>query len=164
MADLQPGSFASGQAEPVVVIAQASVESPNRTAVAKPWAPRPAVLPNVGFQRIRRVPGLPQACIDLFKSHSPLCVAGVLQSFAEGFQHLALSVDAGDTFVDAYANTTFYVAYYIYDCGRDQIHVRWLDASVGRGRNDAELLALARQLASYLGGGTNLRLIEIPAE
>ncbi|NJM05017.1 hypothetical protein HC891_00490 [Candidatus Gracilibacteria bacterium] len=164
MADLQPSSFDLLSTElPAKVTTSASRLSSGATA-AKPWAPRPATLPNAGYQRIRRTPGLPQACIDLFKNHAPLCIASVLQSFDEGFQHIALNIDETDSIIDAYANTTFYVAYYIYERSRDQIRVRWLNAAVGYGRNDAELLALVRQLASYLGGGTNLRLIEIPVE
>lgn len=164
MADMQSNAIDTPHAELLVQLVSAETPTSTTVAPAKRWAPRPATLPNAGFQRIRRTPGLPQACIDLFKSHGLLRIASVLQSFDEGFTHAALDEKDADSFVDVYANTTFHVAYLIRDCGRDQIQVRWLNAAVGRSRNDGELLALARQIATYLGGGTNLRLIEIPAE
>ncbi len=103
-----------------------------------------------------------EARIDLFESHAFMKVAAVLQSFNEGFTHVYFDRVSGNTILsDEYENAKFHITYCLCEAQRDQLWVRWVQRNTRHG--DAELLALARQIAHLLGGGTNLRLVDIAA-
>lgn len=106
-----------------------------------------------------------EACVDLFHNHALDRMTALLQSFNEGFVHVSFDRQITETIlIDEYDNQLFHVEYHLRDDDRDQVRIRWSDCLGSRDRNDAELLALARQIADLLGGGTNLRLREIAVE
>jgi hypothetical protein len=101
------------------------------------------------------------ACIDLYHSHALDRIGALLQSFNEGFVHCVFDAsEQQGLLIDEYANNRFRVAYLLREEGHDQIQVRWAENDACFKGSDTELLALARQIASLLGGGTNLRFWE----
>lgn len=114
-------------------------------------------------ERRKHMPPLPggiEARVELFHSHAFTCIAAVLQSFDEGFSHTYFDriVDTA-LLSEEFANDTFRVAYCLNETGRDEVRVAWNQQVSATNHGDAELLALARQVAHLLGGGTNLRLV-----
>jgi hypothetical protein len=106
------------------------------------------------------VPPGPEARIELFHSHAFTYVSGILQSFGEEFHHVSFDgLEDGEMLSDEYENNRFHVTYCLREQRRDELRVRYGTIS-GSQHGDAELLALARQLAHLLGGGTNLRLVD----
>jgi hypothetical protein len=106
-----------------------------------------------------------EACVELYHSHALDRVAGLLQSFNEGFTHVMFDrTQSETTLCDEYENAVFHVEYRLCEEQRDQLRVSWAAQAADPRHSDAELLALARQIADQLGGGTNLRLIEVPTE
>lgn len=106
------------------------------------------------------VPPGPEACIELFHSHAFTYVSGILQSFGEEFHHVSFDgLEDAEMLSDEYENSRFHVTYCLREQRRDELRVRYGPIS-GSKHSDAELLALARQLAHLLGGGTNLRLVD----
>jgi hypothetical protein len=101
------------------------------------------------------------ACIDLYHSHALDQIGALLQSFNEGFVHCVFDAsDQQGSLIDEYENDRFRVAYLLREEGHDQIQVSWAENDTCLKGSDTELLALARQIASLLGGGTNLRFWE----
>jgi hypothetical protein len=102
------------------------------------------------------------ACIDLYQSHALERVYSVLQSFNEGFVRSVIDASPAqeDELIDIYTSERFYIAYRMREGKRDQLQVSWLNGGREGKHSDAELLALARQIASLLGGGTNLHFWE----
>ncbi len=102
-----------------------------------------------------------EARIDLFQSHAFWKVELLLKSFDEGFKQVYFDrIDSAGVLSDEYDNGIFNVAYCLHDHGRDEVWISWSDELDRRGHRDEELVALARQIAHLLGGGTNLRLLE----
>jgi hypothetical protein len=111
----------------------------------------------------RRIPYVSEgveARVELYQSHALTQVETLLRSFDEGFIHVFFDRDDGeDVLCDEYENADFHVTYRMREHKRDELRVRWVGKKSSRVHCDAELLALARQLAYMLGGGTNLRLV-----
>ncbi|MCU0494315.1 MAG: hypothetical protein MUD01_22230 [Chloroflexaceae bacterium] len=102
-----------------------------------------------------------EARIDLHHSHAFMKVSAILTSFNEGFIHAEFDrLEGIDILTDEYENARFHVTYCLHEQGRDEVRVRWMPQVPQQDRDDNELLALARQIAHLLGGGTNLRLLD----
>ncbi len=128
------------------------------------WRPEQQTEPTSGFQR-QAWTTRTEACVELYHSHALDRVAALLQSFNEGFTHVMFDRIQSETILsDEYASTAFHVEYRLCEQQRDQLRISWADQAADHRHSDAELLALARQIADQLGGGTNLRLIEVPTE
>jgi len=137
--------------------------APPRTPADQPTldsASRSEFSSAAGSPNSQPVPPGPEARIELFHSHAFTYVSGILQSFGEEFHHVSFDgVEDGELLSDEYENSRFHVTYCLREQGRDELRVRYGLIS-GSKHSDAELLALARQLAHLLGGGTNLRLVD----
>ncbi|MCG8349055.1 MAG: hypothetical protein MI924_14890 [Chloroflexales bacterium] len=157
-----PQSPPDGASAPMTQVAA------QETEVEAPTAPLadPALAPDVEQepkQTRRRIPYVSEgveARVELYQSHALTQVETLLRSFDEGFIHVFFDRDDGeDVLCDEYENADFHVTYRMREHKRDELRVRWVGKKSSRIHCDAELLALARQLAYMLGGGTNLRLV-----